>query len=183
MYEDVWRMNPNNLQRYTKGYGYGVANGNSAAVPVLTQSGTGIKYSVVPESIHPFQDSASGVRRISTIAQGGFTFFPIDFREMDLIASGSYSKTINSKVGYAVKRTNIEYYGITSAIQDEGVRMDLIIPFSKYEEDEEVKIPEISDTRTGETFTDRALKILGVIRPVDLRDDNSASPEMVQRDN
>jgi hypothetical protein len=149
----------------------------------LIEEGTGIQYSTLPESILPFQDRASGVRRISTMVQGGFTFFPIDFREMDLISSGSYTKTVNTRVGYAVNQTRVEYYGMPSSIRTVGVRMDLIIPFSKYEEDDEVKIPEITDTRTGETFVDRAIKILGIVRPVDLLDNNAPANGSGQKDN
>jgi hypothetical protein len=176
MYEDVWRFNPINLQRYTKSFGY------STAITVSTEAGTGIKYSTLPESILPVQDKASGVRRISTIAQGAFTFFPMDFREMDLVANGCYFDTINSKIGYAVNQTRIEYYGMTAAIQAVGVRMDLLIPFSKYDETDEVKIPEIADVRTNETFMDRVMKILGVTAPVDTKDDN-ASKEVQSKDN
>jgi uncharacterized protein YaaQ len=149
---------------------------------VLIEDATGIQYSTLPESIIPFQDKASGVRRISTMAQGGFTFFPIDFREMDLISSGSYVKTVNTKVGFAVNQTRVEYYGMPSTIRTVGVRMDLIVPFSKYAEDDEVKIPEIADTRTGETFMDRVLKIVGLVKPADLLDDNSAT-QGNQKDN
>jgi hypothetical protein len=62
------------------------------------------------------------------------------------------------------------------------VRMDLIIPFSKFAETDEVKIPEISDTRTGETFMDRVMKIVGVVQPTDVKDDNT-SRNIGQKDN
>jgi hypothetical protein len=175
LYEDIWKINPLNLQRYTKGYGY------TTPVQVATEATTGIKYSTLPESIHPFQDKASGVRRISTMAQGSFTFFPMDFREMDLIASGCYFDTVNTKIGYAVNQTRVEYYGMTTAIQTMGVRMDLIIPFSKYAETDEVKIPEITEVtgtnyqKKASTFVDRVMAILGVVQPVDLKDDNSGN--------
>ena len=84
MYEDVWRLSPLNLQRYVKQYGY------TTPVAVILEADTNIYYSTLPESIIPFQDKASGVRRISTIAQGAFTFFPMDPREMDLVAVGCY---------------------------------------------------------------------------------------------
>ncbi len=176
MYEDVWRLNPLNLQRYVKQYGY------SVPIAVLTENSTGIKYSTLPVSIVPIQDKSSGVRRISTPIQGAFMFFPVDAREIDLISNGCYFDTVNTKVGYAVNQTRVEYYNMNATIEVSGVRMDLIIPFSKYAETDEVKIPEIADLRTGETFMDRVFKILQVVKPVDLLDNNS-SPETVQRDN
>jgi hypothetical protein len=176
MYEDVWRMNPINLQRYTVGYGY------TTPIVVSNEASTGIKYSDLPVSIIPFQDKASGVRRISTITQGRVAFFPMDFREMDLVANGSYFATATSRIGYAVNQTRVEYYNMSAAVQAIGVRMDLIIPFSKYDEDDEVKIPEIADMRTNETFVDRVMKILKIAPPVDLKDDNALT-EAMQKDN
>jgi hypothetical protein len=176
MYEDVWRLNPLNLQRYTKGYGY------TTPIAVNTEASTGLYYSTLPESIVPFQDKNSGVRRVSELRANGLSFFPMDFREIDLASNGCYFDTVNSKIGYAINQTRIEYYKMTTAIANVGVRMDLIIPFSKYGETDEVKIPEIADMRTGETFMDRIFKVLQVIKPADTKDDNS-SPEKQQTDN
>jgi hypothetical protein len=177
MYEDVWRLSPLNLQRYVKQYGY------TTPVAVTLETDTNIYYSTLPESIIPFQDKASGVRRISTVVQGPFTFFPMDPREMDLVAVGCYFNTVNTKIGYAVNQTRIEYYNMSLAVAGDGVRMDLIIPFSKYDEDDEVKIPEMTDLKTGESFFDRVMKILGVVQPVDIKDDNAAREGGNQKDN
>jgi hypothetical protein len=177
MYEDVWRMSPLNLQRYVKQYGY------TTALAVNTEANTGVKYTTLPESIVPFQDSASGVRRISTVAQGAAKFFPMDVRSMDLVANGSFFDSTSDMIGYAVNQTRIEYYNMSGAIQAVGVRMDLIVPFSKYDESDEVKIPEISDIRTGETFMDRVMRILQIVQPVDVRDDNASTELGKQKDN
>lgn len=181
--EDIWKANPLNLQRYTVGFGY------TYPVQVQKESGTNIYYSTLPESIIPFQDKLSGCRRISTVAQGGFNFFPMDFREMDLISDGCYFDTVNTKIGYAVNQKRVEYYGMTTTIQNAGVRMDLIIPFSKYAETDEVKIPEITAItgtnyqKKSETFVDRVMAILGITAPVDLRDDNAPQQGTGQKDN
>ena len=175
MYDDVWKLNPLNLQRYTKDYGY------VTPIAVNVESSTRLYYSDLPESIIPFQDKSSGVRRISEIRANGMTFFPMDFREIDLASNGCYFDTVNSKIGYAVNQTRIEYYNMSVAVQNVGVRMNLIIPFSKYAETDEVKIPEIADMKTGETFMDRVLKIVQVIRPADLKDDNSGQGTLKQQ--
>lgn len=167
MYEDVWRLNPLNLQRYTKGYGY------ATPIAVNIEATTGLYYSDLLESIVPFQDKSSGVRRISEIRANGMSFFPMDFREIDLASNGCYFDTVNSKIGYAVNQTRIEYYKMSASVQAVGVRMDLVVPFSRYLETDEVKIPEIADMRTGETFMDRLFKILQVIKPADIKDDNA----------
>ena len=167
MYDDVWKASPLNLQRYCKEYGY------TTPIPVSVETTTGMYYSDLPESILPFQDKASGVRRISIPIQGALSFIPMDPREMDLVASGSYFSVVTSKVGYVVRPTRVEYYNIPVDIIASGVRMDLIIPFSKYDEGDIVLIPEVSDLRTNETFVDRCLKILRIITPPDSKDDNS----------
>jgi hypothetical protein len=181
MYTEVWLMSPMNLAKYTKSYGY------VTPVPVTLEQGTNIYYSDLPESIIPMQDKLSGVRRISTIAQGAFTFFPMDVREMDFVANGGYFGTVNTKIGYAVNQTRVEYYGMTTAIADVGVRMDILIPFSKYAEDDEVKIPEITQVtgtnyqKKSETFVDRVMSILGITPNVDTKDDNASGG--IQKDN
>jgi hypothetical protein len=174
LYEEVWRINPNNLQRYTLGFGY------TTPISVLTENTTGIKYSTLPTSIIPIQDKASGVRRISTMTQGMVMFLPMDFREMDLVADGSYFDTITSKIGYAVNQTRVEYYNMSVVVEAAGVRMDLIIPFSKYSETDEVKIPEINDLKNDETFVDKVMKILMFAPPPDLTDEN-VSAELTQK--
>ena len=66
--------------------------------------------------------------------------------------------------------------------------MDLIIPFSKYAETDEVKTPEIVEItgtnyqKKSETLLDRVLAILSIAPQVDLKDDNS-SIQVNQRDN
>ena len=183
IYHDIFLTTPLALARYTKGFGY------STPIPVFTENSTGIKYSTLPESIIPFEDKSSGVRRVSTPAQGRIMFFPMDFREIDLVANGSFLNTVITKVGYAVNQTRIEYYNIPASIMASGVRMDLIIPFSKYAEDDEVKIPEITEVtgtnyrQVAKTFMDRVMEILGVVQPVDLRDDNSSSGQAASKDN
>ena len=78
------------------------------------------------------------------------------------------------------RQNRVEYYNMPASIEATGVRMDLIIPFSKYAEDEEVKIPEIVEItgtnyqKKSETFVDRVMAILSVVAPVDLADDNAS---------
>ena len=173
LYHDIFLIKPLALANYTKGYGY------ATPIAIQTENSTGIQYCTLPESIIPFEDKFSGVRRISTPTQGPFMFFPMEVREMDLVANGSYFGTVNTKVGYAVGQTRVEFYNLPPSIT--GVRMDLIIPFSKYGENDEVKIPEITDVsgtnyrQVAKTFMDRVMEILGIVAPVDLKDDNSSS--------
>jgi hypothetical protein len=180
LYHDVFLTAPLSLLNYTKGYGY------TTPVVISTENATGIKYCNLPESIIPLERKGSGVVRISTPLQGQFMFYPTDFREMDFIANGSFFSTVSSKVGYAVNQTRIEFYNLPVSIT--SVRMDLLIPFSKYAEDDEVKIPEITDVtgtnyrQVAQTFMDRVMAILGIVPSVDLKDDNSGN-QIAAKDN
>jgi hypothetical protein len=166
MYNEVFQKDPNSLLKFTKGYGYTVA------LTVNLEVATSIYYTTLPAPIVPFGDNRSGVRKISTTAQPGLAFFPLSPTDMELASSGSFVDTVKWKTGYIVTPTRVEYYKPTAAVIGTGVRMDLIIPFSSYIDTETVLIPEKA-TEDGATFTDRVLKILGVVQPVDLKDDNS----------
>ena len=168
-YNIVFLRSPLELERYTKQFGY------TSSLAVVQEAGTTLYYTEYPfmadgvtrVSTIPIPDKASGVRRISTIAQGGVSFYPMDSREMDLIMAGTYTDFVTSKFGYVPRRTRIEYYNLSAAIIAAGVRVDLLIPFSKYEETDTVLVPEITGD-DGAGFTDRVLKILSNVRPVEL---------------
>jgi hypothetical protein len=180
LYHDVFQTAPLSLLNYTKGYGY------TTPIAVQTENATGIKYCTLPESIIPLERKGSGVIRVSTPTQGQLMFYPTDFREMDFLANGSFVNDVSTKAGYAVNQTRVEFYNLPTSIT--GVRMDLLIPFSKYAEDDEVKIPEITEVtgtnyrQVAQTFMDRVMSILGVVQPVDTKDDN-ASNQTIQKDN
>lgn len=163
MYWELFAVDPLILQRYTKTY--------TVVAPAATlEATTGLYYSALPAAIVPFPDKCSGVRRISTMIQGGMKFYPMDAREMDLMTSSSYVSYVSSKIGYAVNG-RIEYYKMTAAQALLGLRMDLIIPFSVYSDTDTVLLPEIRG-QEGNSFLDRVLAKLLVIPPVDLKDTN-----------
>jgi hypothetical protein len=169
LFWELFAVEPFSIQRYTVRYG--------VAVPItVTYSNTlGLYYSTIPTGMVPLPDKASGVRRISTISHGGLTFFPIDSREIDLLNSGSYVDTVTSKIGYVVGQTQVDYYGMTAAIAAVGVRMDILQTFSAYADTDTVLIPEFRDNQ-GVDFMDRVRKVLMVLPPVDLKDDNADEP-------
>lgn len=166
MYQEVADNNPNDLYRYCKRYG------TTTTVPVLQDLNGGYYYSVYPEKVCVLNDKSSGVRRITTRTQSGFMFYPMDVRELEFVRSGSYVDTVNTRIGYIVTQDRIEYYDMSNAVKALGVRMDLLIPFSKYAETDTVLIPEIVNSQ-GQDFSVRVLSLLGVVQPVDLKDDNS----------
>jgi hypothetical protein len=170
LYWEMFAIEPHSIQRYTVRYGV------TAPVAVTYSNTLGIYYSTIPAGIISLPDKASGVRRISTITQGGMAFFPIDSREIDLLNSGSYADTVTSKIGYVVGQTQVDYYGMTAAIAAVGVRMEILQRFSSYADTDTVLIPEFRDNQ-GIDFMDRVRKVLMVLPPVEQIDDNSDSEQ------
>jgi len=163
-YWEIFAVDTNALQRYTVSFGY------DEAEDVDYEDATQLYYSTLPTDIVAFPDKASGVRRIQAIVQTGMTFYPMSPREHDLIRSGSYFDTLTSKIGYSVNQERIEYYNMTEAIADAGVRMDVIQRFSSYADTDTVLIPELRD-KEGNTFETRVLAKLQLIQPVSLSED------------
>ena len=166
MYNEVFMMSPLSLQRFVKGYGY------TTPLTVLSEVSTGIYYTTLPENIVPIPDKASGVRRVAPATQSGTRFYPVDQREWDLLLSGSFTNFVKNKIGYCVTPTRVEYYGMTGAIITSGVRMDLLIPFSEYTDNDVILVPEHTD-KNGMGFIDRIVLRFQERPPVDLSDDNS----------
>jgi hypothetical protein len=171
MYWEVWSVSPLALQGYCKRYG------GTTAIAVAQDLNANIYYSNYPARYIPFSDKASGVRRITTRQQGGFTFFPMDEREVELVNSGSYVNTVSDKIGYVVTPERIEYWNMSAAVVAAGVRMDIVIPFSVYADSDNVVVPEIS-SEAGETFVERVIKVLVALPTPDVKDDNTTEREV-----
>lgn len=163
MLNDIFYENPKELDNYTMTYGV------TSPLTVVEEAATGIYYTTLPVAYIPFGDKASGVRRIDAVIQAGAKFYPMDAREADLALNGSMFYQAANKVGYIVKRTRVEYFNMTTAIEASGVRMDIVPEFTAMDEDDVVKIPHGKET----DLIAGVLEILGVIPPVDLRDNNA----------
>ncbi len=161
---EIFEVDSLALQRFTVPYGV------TSAVTVTLNAVTGLYYSLLPASIVPFRDKASGVRRIITRSQGGFKFFPMDAREMDFLYSGSHAATVNNKIGYVVGMTQVTYYNMDATTATTGVRMDIIQTFSSFSDTDTVLLPEFASETD---FTDRVRKILGTVTPFEQSDDNA----------
>ena len=166
LYWELFAIDPHAIQRYLVRYGV------ASAIAVTYNNTLGFYTSTLPAAIVPLPDKASGCRRISTIAQSGLTFFPMDAREFDLVGSSSYVDTVTSKIGYVVNQTTVDYYGMTAAIAAVGVRMDILQTFSAYADTDTVLLPELV-IEGGITFLDRVLKTLRQIPPVEQIDSNA----------
>jgi hypothetical protein len=171
MYVELWSANPSLLDGYTKTY---------EGVTVLYEPSSTVYYSNVPSTIIPIPDKSSGVRHVYTATQGGNVFYPVNASEASWLTQ-SDTATVSSKIGYRVKQTSdtaiprVDYFNMSASIYASTVRMDLLIPFSQYGDDDIILIPEIKN-KEGLGFADRVLTLLSVIPPVDTKDNNIDTP-------
>lgn len=172
LYTETFLRDPLSIQRYTKRFG------TTTPIDVDYDSSAGIYYSNYPSGVMPISlpDKASGLRRVTSVAQGGIKFFPMDQREMELVENGSFFSSTSEVIGYVPTRERIEYWNMTAAIAADGVRLDCVVPYSDYSESDQILMPE-NPSGEGATFTDLVLTILGVIRPQDTIDDNLSTIE------
>lgn len=167
MIQDYFNRESSNVDKFTKRFG------DAAPIAVTTDAITTIDYSTLPVGIIPLSDKASGVRRIYTVQAGGIMFYPMDAREMDLAYNNSNFYLVGERIGYLVLPTRVEYFGMTAAIRAAGVRMDIVVRYRDYLDTDTVLLPgdkTIDDEKSP--FIMAVLRLLGVIQPVDLNDDN-----------
>lgn len=167
MYGDLYKINPGLLGQYTKAYGV------TTTIVVSRETGsTGIFYSTIPEKIINLPCKGSGVRRIYPGKAEAGVFVPVDAREVDILYNSDVA-SVTSKIGYMVRQdTRVDYYNMNTTLYTAGVRMDLLIPFSKYLDSDVVLIPDLGE-KDGGSFLSRVMAILGIVQPVDLKDDNA----------
>jgi hypothetical protein len=173
MYSDIYKLNPLLLDLYTKQYGV------TTPVAISLENSTGIYYSTIPCKIINLPCKSSGVRHIYPLVHTGNQFVPMDSREADLIFNTDIA-IVTSKIGFRTRQdTRVDYWNTNAAVRASGVRMDLLIPFSEYADTDVVMIPELTDAQGG-TFIMRCLKVLQVVPPTDLSDDNNATQKAKQ---
>jgi hypothetical protein len=183
MYNDLFKINPLLLDKYTKQYGV------TTPIAISLESSSGLYYSTLPVQVVSLPDRASGVRHIYPVTQSGNQFVPMDAREADIISNTDVA-IVTSKIGYRVRQdTRVDYYNTNAVIRSAGVRMDLLIPFSIYADTDVVLIPELTNSdapssrygskQPAATFIERVLGLLGVVPPAELADTN-APPDTKQ---
>jgi hypothetical protein len=98
---------------------------------------------------------------------------------MDALRSSSYFKEVTDKILYIVNQERVVYYGMTAAIAAEGVVMEVIQPFSQFDDTDTVYIPEFRDGE-GMSFDDRVKRKLATIPPVDLSEDTDETNKVTK---
>lgn len=166
MYNDIWKANPRLLDKYCKRYGA------TTPITIVQEAGTNIYYSTLPVRICTVPDKASGVRHIYPRAYTGNQFVPMDATDADFVFNTDVA-IVSSKIGYMPRQdTRVDYWNTNAVVRSAGVLLDLLVPFMQYADTDEVTIPELTEADGVKTFFERVLNVLGVIPPVDLKDDN-----------
>ncbi len=127
--------------------------------------GSTIYEATLPVEYVPFNDKASGVRHVFTLAKSSTKFYPMTKYELD-IADNTLTGEIDDRLGYVVRPTVIEFHGMTGAV---SVRIDVVQPFDAYSSSDTVIIPFGKDAQ----LLTAVIEILRTIPPVDLQDNNA----------
>lgn len=128
---DVFRNDLSNLDLYAKEY---------IDVPVLKNVSTDEYYCILPEEICQFPDHAEGVRRVRKMKSKSLDFVPIqkDSESTFEALTGGFDSTI----GYSVAPDRIIWESNPGVSK---VRMDLVIPFEKYDYEDTIYVPSGQD--------------------------------------
>ena len=133
LYEDS-RKDPSNFDFYSKTY---------KNVAILKDPDTDIYYSTLPQQVVQLPDNAEGVRRINAMKGLMPEFIPLQRDSWDVFAGLDAGK-IDHSIGFSPTNERIEYERNPEISK---VRMDLVIPFDKYDDDDFINIPSGSDLR------------------------------------
>ncbi|KKM80877.1 hypothetical protein LCGC14_1335480 [marine sediment metagenome] len=160
-YTDIFDREPRLLDNYTVTYG----TTGTPITTALNSDGSTIYEATLPVEYVPFNDKASGVRHVFTLAKSSTKFYPMTKYELD-IADNTLTGEIDDRLGYVVRPTVIEFHGMTGAV---SVRMDIVQPFDVYLSGDAVMIPFGKDAQ----LLTAVIEILRTILPVDLQDNNA----------
>ena len=163
-YSDIMLSRPQELDNYTRAYG-----DNGTTITVSSNSNTNIKYSDLPADYVPLPDLASGVRAIYTATTGGKVFIPMSAQSFDFVTHSTHTSNVTDMIGYVVRRDKVEYFNMDSTTQSAGVRMEILLPFRSYADTDDVLLPFSRDL----DFLEAVLRIMGIVPPADLKDDNA----------
>jgi len=121
-----------------------------------------IYYSIYPAPIVQTIEVRNGVRRINTSKNTGLEFAPVRGDEISLI-EGLDVTMLSDIIPYVPERDRVRYMGNLSQHEGKTVRMDLVVPFSEYEDNDEYYIPGGSDLEVIEV-------VFQILQQIPLRD-------------
>ena len=168
-YTEVFERNPRLLDNYTVTYG---KTGDTLETAV-DGDGSGMYVATIPVTYVPFNDKASAVRHIFTLAKSDTKFYPMSKYEADIADNTLFGET-DDRIGYVVRQTTIEFYGMTAIT---SIRIDIVQDFDQYEATDDINMPFGNE----QSLIDAVVERLRGIPPVDLTDNNSDQWQTQQR--
>lgn len=132
---DTFRMDITNFDMYGKWY-----------VVSIAQNATSERYeSVLPEEIVQLPSRSEGVRKV--LFEDGanndtYTFYPISEDDFFFTKNQQSNDAYRNGIDYIVKFDRVEYgYNMDATLAANDVKMLLIIPFRKYDDDDQIPVP------------------------------------------
>ncbi len=111
------------------------------SVAIAQDATTETYYSTLPAPIVVLPRRAgSGIMRISGLTSTSIEFVPMTNGDLQTI-DGLEVDDVDDVIGYVFKNGRIEYQGMTVAVAAGTVKMELVIPFEEYDDDDYVQIP------------------------------------------
>jgi hypothetical protein len=123
----LFRQNPNQYDFYAKSY----------TIDVVQQCPT--SYALLPVAIIQTPDNAQGIRQVYSTGENNLDFVPVPkfwFQLGKKLIAGKVMK----QIGYFPKTDRIEFMNIPTAVTQ--VRAELVRPFTAYDDDEQVPLPD-----------------------------------------
>jgi hypothetical protein len=129
------------LDLYAKGF-YNLDDFSKRFTSVaVTLDTTQNKYfSTLPDNIISFPRTGSGIVKIIPIQGEQLQLVPRKSQDIELIRNLELSQ-IDNTIKYTLRGNSVEYVNMSEDIASVGVNMDLVIPFSSYDYDDDVPIP------------------------------------------
>ena len=165
---DLYRKDPRDLDQYIREYG------SEVALTVTEETSTESYYTDLPAPYVVFPDKQSGVRYVVGHDRDKTILYPMSINEM-LLADRTYLGSSLAEDGdpftrslYAVRGSRVVYYNTNSHLRYAGVRVGLVIPFTEYADEDEVRVPFGQEDRTFIAV----LQKLAQIPPAELIDNN-----------
>lgn len=165
---DLYRKDPRDLDQYIREYG------SEVALTVTEETATESYYTDLPAPYVVFPDKQSGVRYVVGHDREKTVLYPMSIQEM-LLADRTYLGSSLAEDGdpftrsfYAVRGSRVIYYNTNSHFRHAGVRIGLVIPFTEYADEDEIRIPFGQEDRAFIAV----LQKLAQIPPAELIDNN-----------
>lgn len=165
---DLYRKDPREVDQYIREYGTDVP------LEIKQDRFKGEYYTSLPAPYVVFPDKQSGVRYVVGHDIDQTLLYPMSAQEA-LMANRTYIGSSLAEDGdpytrsfYIVRGDKLTYYNTNSHLRSAGVKIGIVIPFSEYADEDEIRMP---FGQSDNTFV-MVLEKLSKIPPTELKDNN-----------